>query len=124
MTPCPACHEGALEEQLAETWMRREQRWVFFTSVPAMVCNVCGEKVFPQQTAERLAQLLDPSRREVPTGSLWCPVYDLAIVETARAHGERPTVFQGIEPSLTVYTPPIPRFSEADTFQRLVNVQP
>lgn len=123
MIPCPACHDGTLEEELTETWMKREQRWILFTSVPGMVCNVCGEKVFSQGVAEQLAQLLDPSRHEIPTSSLWCPVYDLVVLKRAKAQGERPiSVLETGLPN-TIFTPPVPDVDKVNTFVR-VDVYP
>lgn len=99
MDGCPACNSGALQEQLIETCMRRGERTVILRNVPALVCDVCGERVFSQDVAERLARFVDPNSREVPTSFEWTPAYDLARADAARARGERPVVTGGAEQS-------------------------
>lgn len=97
MNECPICKAGTLQEGLVETWMRRDERWVLFRNVPALQCDECGEKVFTQVTAERLARMLDRDNREFPTSFLYTPVFDLAHMDTARTQGERPFSFVGTE---------------------------
>ena len=128
MGRCPICHDGALQEQLVETCMRQGNRWVVFRSVPAMVCDLCSERVFSQGIAERLATILEPTSHEIPTGFLWCPEFDLAIIERARAQGERPLVIIGIEqgPEMTLSDWEIPKelITKVTNEQVLIDVCP
>src|SRR3990172_5099547 len=95
MSGCPCCQNDTLEERLVETWMRREGRWVLLKNVPAMVCEPCGEKLFSQEVAERLARIVRADSAETPTGLLGTPVFDLAVIDGACARGERPVSISG-----------------------------
>jgi len=68
--------------------MRKADQWVLITNVLATKCDACGETTFSQETAERLADILDPSSSERPTGSRWCPEYDIEKLDIVRASGE------------------------------------
>lgn len=87
---CPACPTGRLVEALVETWQKRGSDWILLKNVPAQVCNACGERVFGQKAAERIAQLSSPTNAESPTGSLYCLAFDLVLMAKAVAEGSRP----------------------------------
>jgi hypothetical protein len=72
--------------------MRKAEQWVLFTHVPAIKCETCGETAFSQGVAERLAEILAPDSRDVPTGSRWAPEYDFEKLKRAPLHGETPRV--------------------------------
>ncbi|MBI2908373.1 MAG: YgiT-type zinc finger protein [Chloroflexi bacterium] len=93
MNRCRICNAGELREGLVETWMPAGPPlagWVLFRNVPATVCDTCGEKTFSQETAERLATILDPASRETPSKFLRAPVFDLALIDAAQAKGKKP----------------------------------
>jgi len=75
MNRCRVCNNGVMEEQLVETWMCRAGKWVLFRNVPATVCNICGERTFSQEVAERLATMLDSGDSEYPTSFDYVPVF-------------------------------------------------
>jgi YgiT-type zinc finger domain-containing protein len=93
------CRSGTLEEQSVETWMQRGDRWVLFRNVPALVCDICGDRNFAQDVAERLTRMLAPDSGETPTAFEYMPVFDLAAVDRARAEGSRPVMAVGTEGS-------------------------
>lgn len=96
MNTCPTCHNGQLQQQFVETWMpRRDHRWAFFKNVPALVCDLCGQKTFSQEVAERLAIILRPDSGESPTNFVYAVEFDLAVIDRARFRGERPISVSG-----------------------------
>jgi YgiT-type zinc finger domain-containing protein len=77
---CPNCHVGHLLEEHSTYTHWHEGQLVVVPSVPAQVCDYCGEIYFHPVVLERLHQLLwadtnqqtkrDPSRTPRPIRSL------------------------------------------------------
>jgi YgiT-type zinc finger domain-containing protein len=82
---CPVCRMGELRREHVETWMRRGDRWVLFTRVPAMRCDTCGETTFSQEVAGRLGNILAANSPDRPTGSRTVPEYDLDELDRLRS---------------------------------------
>ena len=72
---CSVCHHGELHEQVVETWIKRETRWVM-VRLRAHVCDECGREIFDRDGAEILSRLSDPNNHQVPTEFLSAPVFD------------------------------------------------
>ena len=58
MSECTLCHEGVYQEKLVVFSSRRADRLVIVEDVPAMVCDICGDRIITDETAleiERVA---------------------------------------------------------------------
>lgn len=59
---CPICHYGKLCERLITHSQIFEGRLIVTPSVPALVCDGCGEKIFDDEVLTRLSGLLGQGR--------------------------------------------------------------
>ena len=80
---CPVCFDGQLEHRLVDKWMRQGEHWVLFRNVPALVCDLCGDTAFSQETTERLLTALHSHSPESRTREIFVPVYDLQLIDAA-----------------------------------------
>ena len=78
---CPVCHLGTLEAMRVNYPARKDGRWVLVENVPAMVCDVCGERTYTADIATRIMAVLSPT--SVPIEARWTPVYDFDRINTA-----------------------------------------
>ncbi len=67
MNFCPACHTGRLQKHSMVYLEWYGQKWLIVNKMPAIVCDVCGERAYDRDAMEYLQQLLsdppaDPSR--------------------------------------------------------------
>ena len=60
---CPMCHVGKLEEQYVTHSQIFEGQLVVINHVPAMVCDVCGERILDSDVLARLSGLLGSERQ-------------------------------------------------------------
>jgi len=61
---CPVCHVGRLETRRITYTQVFEGRFIVIPNVSALVCDVCGEKVFDHDTLTRLSGLLGQERQD------------------------------------------------------------
>jgi YgiT-type zinc finger domain-containing protein len=66
---CPVCHVGKLRERAITYTQVYEGRFVVIPNVQALVCDVCGEKVFDNIVLGRLHGLLDIDRHGLHNAS-------------------------------------------------------
>jgi YgiT-type zinc finger domain-containing protein len=55
---CPICHVGRLQERRVTHSQVFEGQLVVINHVPAMVCDVCGERILDSDVLARLSGLL------------------------------------------------------------------
>ena len=55
---CPMCHVGKLQERHVTHSQIFEGQLVVINHVPAMVCDVCGERILDSDVLARLSGLL------------------------------------------------------------------
>jgi len=55
---CPICHVGRLQERRVTHSQVFEGQLVVIDHVPAMVCDVCGERILDSDVLARLSGLL------------------------------------------------------------------
>ena len=55
---CPMCHVGKLQERYVTYSQIFEGHLVVINHVPAMVCDVCGERILDRDVLARLSGLL------------------------------------------------------------------
>ena len=91
---CPVCHLGTLELLSVNYPVRKDGRWVLVENVPAMVCDVCGERAYSAEVTTRLLAVLSPT--SVPIEFRWTPVYDYDRISTAA-----PATIQEISTGIT-----------------------
>jgi YgiT-type zinc finger domain-containing protein len=60
---CPVCHLGKLKTQKITYTQVFEGQFIAIPNVLALVCDVCGEKVFDNEMLTRLSGLLGQDRR-------------------------------------------------------------
>jgi len=83
MANCSNCQRGSLSDKKIETWVKRGGEWALLRNVPALVCDLCGERLFVHKVAELIAQLSSPTSTDRPTGlaqDLY--IYDLDVLAT------------------------------------------
>ena len=71
---CPVCHLGRLRERTITYTQIHEGQFVVIPNVAALVCDVCGEKLFDKVVLRRLNGLLGGDRHnpyDVQPGQLW-----------------------------------------------------
>ena len=73
MDNCPVCR-GPRSEKLTEIWIRYRGAWALMLNVPAIVCEQCGDRVFPQESAEHMERLLQGTSAQFG----YFPIFDLA----------------------------------------------
>jgi YgiT-type zinc finger domain-containing protein len=61
---CPICHVGKLQEQDVTHSQIFEGQLVVVNHVPAMVCDVCGERILDRDVLARLSGLLGTEQRD------------------------------------------------------------
>ncbi|MBL7201902.1 MAG: type II toxin-antitoxin system MqsA family antitoxin [Anaerolineae bacterium] len=59
---CPICHYGKLCERLITHSQIFEGQLIVTPKVPALVCDVCGEKILDDEVLTRLSGLLGQSK--------------------------------------------------------------
>jgi YgiT-type zinc finger domain-containing protein len=59
---CPICHFGKLRTQKITYTQVFEGRFIVIPNASALVCDVCGEKVFDSEMLSRLSGLLGQER--------------------------------------------------------------
>jgi YgiT-type zinc finger domain-containing protein len=64
---CPVCHVGKLRERKVTYTQVYEGQFIVVPNVQALVCDVCGEKVFDNIVLGRLSGLLGMDRRSLGT---------------------------------------------------------
>jgi YgiT-type zinc finger domain-containing protein len=62
---CPVCHFGRLKAQKITYTEVFEGEFIVIPNVAALVCDVCGEKVFDNDTLTRLSGLLGQERQDM-----------------------------------------------------------
>jgi YgiT-type zinc finger domain-containing protein len=62
---CPICHYGRLDEHQITYSQVFEGKLVVIPNVPALVCDVCGERILDDELLTRLSGLLDQTRPAV-----------------------------------------------------------
>ena len=85
---CQVCHDGTLQAGSIEQWLRRNDSWVLFRNVEALVCDTCGEVALTEQVAGRLATL---AQSEIRTGSFYFQVCDLQQLDRGTAASMKPS---------------------------------
>jgi YgiT-type zinc finger domain-containing protein len=60
---CPVCHIGRLRAREITYTQVFEGQFIVIPNVSALVCDVCGEKVFDSKTLSRLSGLLGVERQ-------------------------------------------------------------
>ena len=65
-TFCPVCHIGRLQTQKIVYTQVFEGQFIVIPNVSALVCDVCGEKLFDDQVLRRLSGLLGSNRQATP----------------------------------------------------------
>lgn len=58
MNICPSCHLGRLRKQIMVYVQWYGDNLLVANRMPAMVCDVCGERTYDDQAVESLQQLL------------------------------------------------------------------
>lgn len=61
---CPMCHVGKLHERYVTHSQIFEGHLVVINHVPAMVCDVCGERILDRDVLARLSGLLGAERED------------------------------------------------------------
>lgn len=62
---CPICHFGRLRVSKITYTQVFEGQFIVIPNVSALVCDVCGEKVFDNDTLSRLSGLLGQDRQDM-----------------------------------------------------------
>ena len=62
---CPNCHIGALQVQKVTYTRVFKGRLIVVPNVSALVCDVCGDRVFDSEMLSRLSGLLGPNTRSI-----------------------------------------------------------
>ena len=76
---CVVCRNGETSPGTTTITLERDAVTVVFKSVPARVCDNCGEEYIDKQTAAQLLELLD----EAEKAGVVLDVRDLAAAEPA-----------------------------------------
>ena len=63
---CPVCHVGKLQERKITYTQVYEDQFIVIPNVEALVCDICGEKVFDNIVLRRLNGLLGGDRHNLP----------------------------------------------------------
>ena len=58
MNICPSCHIGRLQRRIMVYLQWHENTLLIANRMPAVVCDVCGERIYDQDAVESLQQLL------------------------------------------------------------------
>ena len=58
MNICPYCHTGRLERRAMIYVQWHGDQLLVVDRLPAVVCNVCGERVYDERAVEHLQRLL------------------------------------------------------------------
>ena len=66
-TLCPTCHIGKLRTQTVTYSQVLAGRLIVIPNTPAMVCDICGERVLDNDVLTRLSGLLGPGQQGVRT---------------------------------------------------------
>ena len=66
---CPVCHVGKLLERTVNYTQVYEGQYIVIPNVHALVCDVCGEKVFDHTMLGRLYGLLGIDRHHLQNAS-------------------------------------------------------
>jgi YgiT-type zinc finger domain-containing protein len=61
---CPMCHVGKLQERYVTHSQIFEGQLVVINHVPAMVCDVCGERILDSDVLARLSGLLGTEQQD------------------------------------------------------------
>ena len=62
---CPVCHVGKLQARKITYTQVYEDQFIVIPNVEALVCDVCGEKVFDNIVLRRLNGLLGEDRQNL-----------------------------------------------------------
>ena len=58
MTTCTLCHKGQYLNEHVVFRSRRGDRLVVIEGIPALVCDVCGDRVITEETAREIERML------------------------------------------------------------------
>ncbi|MFC1975515.1 YgiT-type zinc finger protein [Chloroflexota bacterium] len=58
MNICPSCHVGRLQRRIMVYLQWHDNSLLVTNRMPAMVCDVCGERIYDHEAVESLQQLL------------------------------------------------------------------
>jgi YgiT-type zinc finger domain-containing protein len=61
---CPVCHYGRLRVRKINYTQVFDGKFIVIPNVSALVCDVCGEKVFDHDMLSRLSGLLGQDRQD------------------------------------------------------------
>jgi YgiT-type zinc finger domain-containing protein len=70
---CPLCHVGKLHEKRTTFTQVFDGQVIVMPSVPALVCDVCGERTMAQDTLLNLSGLLGVERPNLTPATPWFP---------------------------------------------------
>jgi YgiT-type zinc finger domain-containing protein len=62
---CPVCHYGKLQKRKVTHTQIFEGQLIAISNVPALVCDVCAERILDDQVLIRLFGLLGPNQRNI-----------------------------------------------------------
>jgi YgiT-type zinc finger domain-containing protein len=68
---CPICHLGRLRQHQVTYTQVFEDKFIVIPNVSALVCDVCGEKVFDNEMLRRLSGLLGIERHNLNNVVPW-----------------------------------------------------
>ncbi len=54
MRRCTLCHVGSYRDELVVFSARRGNRLIVVEDVPALVCDMCGDQIFADETAREI----------------------------------------------------------------------
>ena len=58
MNICPSCHVGRLQRRIMVYLQWHDNTLLIANRMPAVVCDVCGERIYDSDAVESLQQLL------------------------------------------------------------------
>ena len=58
MNICPSCHMGRLEKRIMAYLQWHDDNLLIANHMPALVCDICGERIYDHDAVESLQQLL------------------------------------------------------------------
>ncbi len=70
MNMCPACHTGRLQRRSMVYLEWHGQKWLIVNRMPAIVCDVCGERAYDRDALENLQRLLWSNPLPNPTRTI------------------------------------------------------
>lgn len=77
--PCTGCDRGHLRRDTVSTALWQDETLLVVEDVPALVCNVCGERYFEDETAIALDMIRSrPDGNQEPLRTMPVPVFSFA----------------------------------------------